>query len=140
MNPKLARFLARSPKAMIRYQATARLPLTFRPTSPLIELLESLTPRERFLITGIRLSPALGYQCSQTFANAEQLYRFLKPQGEMIEGEPFPAESRRIKRFTKRLSIEDLRDHQARRNGLKTNISTDECGQEYMAILPLSKP
>jgi len=114
MNSKQARYLARNPKAMIRYQTTGRLPQTFRPTSPLIELLESLSPRERLQITGIRLSPALGYQCSQTFANAEQLYRFLKPQAEMIEGEPFPAESMRIKRFAKRLTIDDLRNHQAK--------------------------
>ena len=112
MNSKQARFLARNPKAMIRYQTTGRLPQSFRPTSPLIDLRESLTPRDRIEIKAIRLSPALGYQCSQTFANAEQLYRFIKPQAEMIEGEPFPAESMRIKRFTKRLSIEDLKEHQ----------------------------
>lgn len=112
MNSKQARFLARNPRAMMQYKTTGRLPQIYRPRSPLIDLLETMSPRERVELRGIRLSPALGYQTGQTFANAEQLYRFVKPQAEMIEGEPFPAESMRIKRFTKRLTLDDLKDHQ----------------------------
>lgn len=112
MNSKQARFLARNPRAMMQYKATGRLPQPFRPSSPLIELLETMSPRERVELRGIRLSPALGYQTGQTFANAEQLYRFVKPQAEMSESEPFPAESMRIKRFAKRLTIDDLKEHQ----------------------------
>jgi len=114
MNSKQAKWIATHPKAMMDFQARGKLPRMFRPESPLISLLDSIHPRDRACIRGVRLSPALGYQCGHQFHTAEQLYRWLKPQPEMIEGEPFPAESFRNKAFRKRLTLEDLKPHCAK--------------------------
>lgn len=114
MNSRQASWIARHPKALMDYQTQGKLPRMVRPDSPLITLLESINPRDRLRIRGVRLSPKLGYQTAQQFQNAEQLYRWLKPRPEMIEGEPFPAESFRIKRFAKRLVSDDLKDHCAK--------------------------
>jgi len=111
MHHKQMRHLMRRPQAMMRHQMTGRLPQMISPQSPLITLLESVRPHLRLLIRGIRLSPKLGYQTGQQFHNAEQLLRFLKPDQQMIEGEPWPAESYRIKRFTTPLKLADLKDH-----------------------------
>ncbi|WP_166256362.1 hypothetical protein [Marinobacter salicampi] len=114
MNSRLANWIASHPKALMDYKIQGKLPRMLRPESPLISLLESIHPRDRQRIRGIRLSPELGYQTGQQFHNAEQLYRWLKPQAEMIEGEPFPAEAFRIKRFSKRLTLADLKDNCAK--------------------------
>lgn len=73
------RLLTRSPKHMMEHQATGRLPRVIEPESPLITLLERIGPRARQHISGVKLGPALGYQHSRTFENAESLYRWLKP-------------------------------------------------------------
>ena len=109
MHPKQMRYLIRRPQAMMRHQATGHLPQMKRPQSPLSTLLESLRAHDRLRFRGIRLSPNLGYQCGHPFHNAEQLLRWLKPDQNMIEGEPWPAESFRIKRFSKALTVDDLK-------------------------------
>ncbi|MGP9551754.1 MULTISPECIES: hypothetical protein [Halomonas] len=103
--------LARNPSAYMRYQATGKLPPTVTPSSPLIDLLEAIPPRVRLRIRGVRLAPALGYQTARQFHTAEQLLKWLKPDQEMLQSRSWPAESYRIKRFTKRLIIDDLKPH-----------------------------
>lgn len=111
MHPKQMRHLMRRPQAFMRHQMTGQLPRMIRPSSPLITLLESLTPHQRLRYRGVRLSPALGYHTGHQFHNAEQLLRWMKPCDQMIEGEPWPAESFRDKRFAKTLTLEDLQRH-----------------------------
>lgn len=108
MHPKQLRAITRSPKAMMRYQTTGQVPRMVVPRSPLIELLEKYTPRDRLEMRGVRLVPALGYAVGMTFCNAEQLYRWLKPSPRMLENEAWPAESHRIKQFHKTLAEQDL--------------------------------
>ena len=100
--------LLRHPSKLMRYELTGRLPPTFSPTSPLIALLDALSPRDRAAIRGVTLSPALGYVGGFNFASAEQLLRYLRPAMEMVEGECWPAESRRIKAFTGPLRLQTL--------------------------------
>lgn len=114
MDPRIARQLMRSPRQMIQYQTTGRLPRQTRLDSPLIRLLERYTPHQRLRIRGVRLSPSLGYRCGHQFHNAEQLLRWLQPHETHIEGEPAPAsESFRDKRFNAELSEADLKAHTA---------------------------
>lgn len=75
------------------------------PSSPLITLLASLSPRERQSILSVDLGPRLGYLCARRFHNAEQVYRWLVP----VTGESFsPSERMQDKRFRQVLTIEDL--------------------------------
>lgn len=75
------------------------------PSSPLITLLASLSPRERQSILSVDLGPQLGYLCARRFHNAEQVYRWLVP----ATGEPFPPSERmQDKRFRQVLTIDDL--------------------------------
>ena len=103
------RLLIRSPRHMLEYQSTGRLPRVIEPESPLITLLERVGPRARQHISGITLSPALGYQHNRTFENAELLYRWLKPHQWMA---PHGDEAGRFKLacFRKSLTLTDLLD------------------------------
>lgn len=106
MNPRALRHALRHPAQFVRFQATGKLPRGTRPGSPLIDLLESLTPRERAGIHGLKVDARLGYAGSRFFHSAEQALRWLKPHDEMFES--WPAESWRDKQFRKALTIDDL--------------------------------
>jgi|SRR5690554_781734 len=109
MNSHQMRYLATNPRAMMEFRATGRLPRMVAPQSPLITLLETLSPHDRQAMRGVMLHPSLGYLTSIRFHNAEQLYRWLKPAPQMLEGESHPAESYRNKRFNQTLGLDDLR-------------------------------
>ena len=114
MHPKQMRHLMRRPQAMMRHQMTGQLPRMVRPSSPLIDLLERIPPRERVHYRGVQLHPELGYLCNMRFHTLEQLFRWLKPSNQLIEGESWPAESYRDKRFRRVLTRDDLKRHCAR--------------------------
>jgi hypothetical protein len=104
------RYMMRHPEAFMKYQATGQLPRTRRsPLSPLSELIESLPPRLRLQLRGIRLNPSLGYLSGMQFNNAQQLLNWLRPEQELIGNESTPAESYRDKRFVRKLTIADLK-------------------------------
>lgn len=105
--------LATNPHAYMKFRATGEVPRTVTPSSPLITLLESIPPRLRLQIRGVRLSPSLGYMTGMQFHNAAQLLKWLKPDNEMLEARSWPAESYRDKRFNKRLTLDDLKAHAA---------------------------
>lgn len=111
MNSRQARYLAKNPTAMIRLRATGRPPQMETPDSPLIRLLEGIGPRRLGRIMGVQLSPKLGYQSSLRFRTGAHLLRWLKPEPQMIKGEPWPAEACRDKRFQRPLTEDDLRPH-----------------------------
>jgi hypothetical protein len=79
----------------------------------LITLLETIPPRLRLRIRGVRLSPALGYQTGRQFHTAEQLLKWLKPDQQMLQDRSWPAESFRHKGFRKTLTLDDLKAHSA---------------------------
>lgn len=106
MNSRMIRHLLSHPAEMVRFQATGRLPKPVRPASPLIDLLESLTPHERLAIRGLRVSRELGYDGSRVFANAEQALNWLKPAPEVFG--VVHAESWRLKGFHRQLTLADL--------------------------------
>lgn len=101
--------LARSPKAMLEFQRTGRLPQGIRPQSPLIALFEKIGPGRLGHFVGITVGPDLGYMGSRTFHNAAQAYRWVKPDPEVFGH--FPAESWRRKDFRSELYLEDLLAH-----------------------------
>ncbi len=104
------KYMMQHPEALMRYQATGQLPRTHRaPSSPLIELIESLPARLRLEIRGVRLNPNLGYTNGMRFHNAQQLLNWLRPQQELVGNESTPSESYRNKRFVRRLTIGDLK-------------------------------
>lgn len=105
---KQIRRLATNPAALIKFQSSGRLPQSIRPTSPLIDLLVALNPRDRMSIVGLTVDSGLGYQGSRQFQTAEQALRWIRPDTEMLEGESWPAESWRIKAFRGPLHIEDV--------------------------------
>ena len=108
MNGRLLHVLATRPALMRDFTATGRPPRTVRPTSPLIELLDRIAPRDRARIVGLCVGPALGYLGARRFHNAEQALRWLRPHAEMLEGQGWPAESCRDKRFSRPLHLDDL--------------------------------
>lgn len=101
-------FLAQRPLLAARYRATGKLPRVIRPRSPLIELLEQIAPQHRHAILGLNVGPSLGYAGRRNFYNAEHALRWLKPHDEMIDGEPWPAESFRMRDFRGPLCLDDL--------------------------------
>lgn len=109
LSRKQMKYLATHPRAMSKYQTTGRSPRSVKPTSPLITLLESLPPRLRTQIRGVRLHPSVGYQCGHQFHTAEQMLRWLRPAREILENESWPAESYRIKQFRRELSLADIK-------------------------------
>lgn len=98
------RHLMRSPKALVKFHSTGKLPNAVSPSSPLITYLESLSPRDRIKITNVRLSPKLGYQSNAQFASAQAMLNYLKPNAWIVGS--WPAESCRIKGFTARITDE----------------------------------
>lgn len=106
---KQMRILATRPSAMMRFQATGRLPQVEQPQSPLIHLLERIGPRARQCIEGVTLGPSLGYNTTQTFPNAEALYMWLKPH-QWVEPRRDMASRFKLAHFNKRLELSDLLD------------------------------
>ncbi len=105
-NDQIKRLLS-SPKAMMLFKATGKLPDALpRPQSPLIALLDSLYPREQLQITGLVIDHRLGYLGSRTFANAAQALNWLAPSS---RPEHLASESACDKRFRRALTLEDLR-------------------------------
>ena len=76
----------------------------FKASSPLITLLESLSPRDLVQITNVRVGIELGYEGCRFFGNGALALKWLQPAG---SGTPV-SESWRNKRFQKRLTIENL--------------------------------
>lgn len=106
---KQIKYLATHPHAHLQFKATGRLPATVRPASPLISLLESIPPRLRIELRGLKLHGSLGYLTQMQFHNAQQLLHWLKPATEMLASESWPAESYRDKRFRRELKLKDLK-------------------------------
>lgn len=104
MHPKQIKALLRRPDMLL----TGRVPRMIVPDSPLIKLLECISPRDRVHLRSVCVHPNLGYSSGASFQNAEQMLRWLKPSNRMLENESWPAESHRIKRFSKQLSFDDL--------------------------------
>jgi hypothetical protein len=107
IDSKTLNHLLRNPKQMIDFQATGKLPQLAAPTSPLITLLQSISPNERRMITSVRIGQSLGYTSNKLFQNAAQALTWLKPG---YSATSYPSESHQDKRFTKILTIDDLAD------------------------------
>lgn len=108
IDPRSLNQLLRRPAAMNRFLATGDIPSVAKPASPLITLLESLTPRERSRIVGLQVDPALGYSGSRQFHNASQALNWLNPVN--TSSVP-PSQSWQDRRFQKCLTIEDIQAH-----------------------------
>lgn len=59
-------------------------------------------------IRSLKVGPALGYSGMRVFATAEQALRWCAPDREMLVCENWPAESWRIKSFSKQLTVNDV--------------------------------
>lgn len=99
--------LATSPADMMLFQATGRLPTGVKPASPLITLLEQIGARDLRRIVGLTVDERLGYAGSRTFHTAAQAMTWLKPAPEVFGS--FPAESWRMKAYSRQLYLEDLK-------------------------------
>lgn len=97
--------MLRSPKALMDFACSERLPQVSTPSSPLITLIESVPVRLRSRITCVIIGPDLGYQGVHRFQSLAQALNWLKPS---YTAASYPSESWRLKRFTKHLSIGDL--------------------------------
>ena len=106
-NSKTLSQMLKNPRLLMEYQTTGRIPVELEakaPQGPLIDLLESIYPRERARITAVVVGDALGYTGARRFHNAAQALQWAKPQ----HPHNAPAESWRNKRFNKKLTIDDL--------------------------------
>ena len=100
--------LATNPTDYVRFMATGQLPDTVKPSSPLIDLLLKLSPRDRMAIVGLTVDPSLGYSGSRIFGNAEQALRWIRPEAKMLRSESYPARSWQDKRFTGPITLDTL--------------------------------
>ena len=98
--------MLRSPKALLDFKTTGRLPTINVPSGPLITLIESIPRSSWGRITSVVVGPQLGYQGSHRFHNLAQAMNWLKPSQVSAS---YPSESFRLKRFTTRLTIDDLK-------------------------------
>lgn len=108
MNSKDLNRLARDPVAMMKFQATGKFTQPQKPSSPLIDLLMSLHPRERIRIEDVRMHPDLGYRQGATFFNAGTALNWLSPPN---HGGSIPSESHKLASFTTVLTLDDLAKH-----------------------------
>jgi hypothetical protein len=111
MNSKQMRELIRNPIAYQQFLRLGKVPELVCPEGPLINVLKSMTPRERLAVVGLTVGPALGYQGSRIFNNAEQALRWCAPESQILAGRSWPAESWRIKSFHQKLCIGDVLKH-----------------------------
>ncbi len=111
MNQLQIRHLMKNGAAYSKFCATGKLPSTFTPKSPLIDLLERINPHERLRLRGLTVNAELGYTGSRQFQNAQQALTWCKPANEVLESASCPAESWRIKVFRQTLSVEQLLAH-----------------------------
>jgi len=108
MHPKILKRIRTNPKAHLD-SLHGKLPKMRRPkATPLWLCLSKVSPRDRLRIIGVRLSPALGYNSSQVFGNAEQLFNWLGGSGEVGDWEVLPSETRAINSFQSVISMELL--------------------------------
>lgn len=103
---KQLHLLATRPGAHARFVQTGQLPQGVAPKSPLIDLLRALSPRDLGAIRGLRVDASLGYGGSRQFQTAAQALRWLAPDDEVFGA--FPAESWRLKNFSRKLTLADL--------------------------------
>lgn len=107
---KIMNKLAKDPRAMMKFQTTGQLPRMRDPLStPLLELLKKISPRDRMAMEGVQLSPKLGYNNGTLFKSAEHLFQWLGGHTQRGEWETLPSESFAIRSFQKRLSLDDLK-------------------------------
>ncbi|MGF6281980.1 hypothetical protein ABH908_000533 [Pseudomonas frederiksbergensis] len=99
--------MLRNPRDMMRFQATGALPTPASPQSPLITLLDSISPRDRQRITAVVIGPQLGYQGLHRFHNLAQALNWLKPS---YTAKSYPSQSFQMRAFSKALTIADLKD------------------------------
>lgn len=100
--------LATNPRDYMRWKVTGQLPKGDVPDSPLIDLLNSLSPKDRIALRGVTVNASLGYNGSRTFGSAEQALRWVAPSREVFGS--FPAKSWQ-RRNTSKLTLNDLLDN-----------------------------
>lgn len=106
MNSQQLKRLMTRPHEYVKFVQTGRLPKGEAPSSPLIDLLTRLEPRDLGAIRGVTVDAALGYTGSRVFADAAQALRWIRPAAEMYHS--YPASSWQDRRFTRPLKFSDL--------------------------------
>lgn len=108
INSRTLARLVKNPHQMQRFMATGVVPdvLGEPSPSPLFTLLQSIHPRERLSIEGVRVGPLLGYAYRIEFSNAAQAYNWVGPS--FAAGSP--AQAARNISFRNVLTIDDLAD------------------------------
>ncbi|WP_028492617.1 hypothetical protein [Thioalkalivibrio sp. ALE19] len=109
MDHRDIRYMMRHPRAMMRFQTQGETPHRVKLQSPLINLLRRIPAPIRAQMRGVSVHPDLGYRTQAQFHTAEQLLRWLAPDSEVFEGEVPPSERMRDPRFTRPLTLDDLR-------------------------------
>jgi hypothetical protein len=106
LSSKMLHRLATRPADMSKFKATGELPRTWAPEGPLVRLLQQMSPRDLGNMRGVTIDANLGYSSSRRFNYGSQALAWVAPPGEHFFAGP--AESWRIKRFSKDLYLEDL--------------------------------
>lgn len=106
VSPKMLHRLATNPHDYMRFATTGRLPQSTRPSSPLITLLQAISPRDLARLVGVQVDARLGYTGSRQFHYGPQVLNWIYPSDEVFGS--FPADSWRDKRFTGPLYLETL--------------------------------
>lgn len=97
--------IARSPSAYLKFATTGNAPQPASPKSPLIDLLLSMSARERAAVRSLVVDHRLGYSGHRVFETAAHALNWLKPA---YPAKSYPSQSWQDKRFTRRLTLEDL--------------------------------
>lgn len=100
--------MLKRPHELQRFLLTGKPPRGSKPSSPLIDVLDALSPRDLGLIQGLTVDSRLGYSGSRRFPTASQALRWLKPADEVFGS--YPAESWQDKRFVRRITLREVLD------------------------------
>ena len=109
MNNQQMKVITTNPKAMIDFHITGKLPqLKDSLSTPLRDLLLSISVSERERYKGITVDHRLGFTGQLTFHSVFQLLRWLGHQQQVVNNQTLPYYGFVNRRFQQRLTIEEF--------------------------------
>jgi len=98
-----------SPQKLMRFHLTGKPPIERRaPSTPLLELINSIPMREWHLYVGVTLDRALGFSGSRQFNTLHQVAKWIGRGATLTDNQKMPYQSWVIRGFSKKLMLDDL--------------------------------
>lgn len=109
MSNKQIQAMMRSPKMMMDFQVSGRLPREVKaPASPLLELITKIPTRLWSQFLGVKINPLVGFNGNRQFHTLHQVAVWIGHNKTTIGNQRLPYESWMIRGFRKQLTMTDL--------------------------------